>query len=93
MIYTFIRNETRLKNEIKKLQKEVKQLKAKNSEMMEATLDRNISTDLDKLQDNLDGQDMQELKEKTQHATSGSEHEQLSSMESTSPVCKCLHHP
>ncbi len=43
----------------------------------EATLDRNLSTDLIKLQDNLDRQDMQEkLEEKTQHATSGSEHEQ-----------------
>ncbi len=48
----------------------------------EATLDRNLSTDLIKLQDNLDRQDVQEtLEEKTQHATSGSEHERLSSTE------------
>lgn len=107
---TFIHNETQLKNEIKKLQKEVKQLKAKDSEiekkLMEAegreswankqeeALDRNLSTDLNKLQDNLDRQDVQEkLEEKTQHATSGSEHERLSSTELTSAVCKCLHHP
>lgn len=87
---------------IDKLQKEVEQLRAKESELEQklmeaedrgtqgvATQDRILSTVLDKLQGDLDRQDMEEEhKERKQRVTSGSEHERRSSIESTSPACE-----
>ncbi|XP_042634463.1 leucine zipper protein 1-like isoform X2 [Cyprinus carpio] len=99
LIETFLQRENEQKNKIEELQEEVEQLKAKKSELekklmeaneretwankqVEVTLDRNLPTDLDKLQGDLDRQ----AKVKSQHVISGSGHERLSSMESTSPV-------
>lgn len=80
----------------------VEQLRAKESELEQklmeaedrgtqgvATQDRILSTVLDKLQGDLDRQDMEEEhKEREQRVTSGSEHERRSSIESTSPACE-----
>lgn len=78
----------------KKIELEKKLMEADEREtwankQVEVTLDRNLLTDLDKLQWDQDRQDIhEEHKEKSKHVISGSGHERLGRMESTSPVCK-----
>ncbi|ROL46780.1 hypothetical protein DPX16_1417 [Anabarilius grahami] len=85
-----IRLQDQLKNyqlKVKESELEQKLLEAEEKNMVGATLDRILSTDLDKLQGDLDRQDMEEEhKEREQRVTSGSEHERCSSTESTYPA-------